>query len=163
MIRKVFLVTLLALFVATSAWAGFVNGNFETGDYSGWTQGAGYWGGGWPINPTNYLPGGSSYTMGYYWQGTITSAGTDPNTGGALSTVYSGAHSARLNNYVNDNSVGVISQTVTNWQDSNIYFAWAAVLEASHGLTDSDNFTLKLTDDTAGTTLFEVSYTIFAY
>jgi hypothetical protein len=52
----------------------------------------------------------------------------------------------------------VLSQTVSNYTDPNIYFAWAAVLQGSHGLTDSDNFTLQLTDDTTGTSLYNVSY-----
>ncbi|MGH9582625.1 MAG: hypothetical protein ACRD4O_06800, partial [Bryobacteraceae bacterium] len=57
-----------------------------------------------------------------------------------------------------DYSVSVISQTVKNYSDSNIYFAWAAVLESSHGPTDSDVFQLFLTDDTKGSTLYNVTY-----
>jgi hypothetical protein len=65
--------------------------------------------------------------------------------------VYSGNYSGRVNDPYNNYSVSVISQTVNNWQDDHIYFAWAAVLQASHGSTDSDNFTLKLTDDNTNT------------
>ena len=55
-------------------------------------------------------------------------------------------------------SVSVISQTVSNYTDPNIYFAWAAVLQSSHGPTDSDNFGLSLIDDTTGATLYSVYY-----
>jgi hypothetical protein len=64
MLKKVLLLTLLTLFVATSASAQFVNGGFETVDFTGWTQGAGYWSGGWPLNPSSNLSGGSNYTIG---------------------------------------------------------------------------------------------------
>jgi hypothetical protein len=135
----------------------FVNGGFETGDYSGWTQGAGSWFGGWPINPNDYLPGGSKYDISQ-WQGIVTNPGPDPIVGGLLNQVYAGNHSARINNEVNDYSVGVIRQTVSNYTDPTIFFEWAAVLEASHGLTDSDNFTLTVRDDTAGVDIFNTSY-----
>ena len=39
----------------------FTNGGFESGSLSGWTQGGGYWTGGWPLKPTSYLPGGVNY------------------------------------------------------------------------------------------------------
>jgi hypothetical protein len=86
--------------------------------------------------------------------------GPDPVVGSLLNRVYNGNYAARVNDQFDnyDYSVGVISQTVTNYTDSHIYFAWAAVLQASHGLTDSDNFTLKLTDDTDHTTLYQVAY-----
>jgi hypothetical protein len=72
--------------------------------------------------------------------------------------VYSGNYSGRVNDSYNNYSVSVISQTVNNWQDDHIYFAWAAVLQASHTSTDSDNFTLKLTDNNTNTVLYQVSY-----
>jgi hypothetical protein len=72
--------------------------------------------------------------------------------------VYSGNYSARVNNWDNDYHVSAIAQTVASYNDPNIYFAWAAVIEESHGTTDSDYFGLQLTDDTAGTTLYSVAY-----
>ena len=59
---------------------------------------------------------------------------------------------------IRSNSVSVFSQTVAKHIDPHIYFAWAPVLEASHGLTDSDNFTLMLTDDTTHKVLYAVTY-----
>ena len=62
------------------------------------------------------------------------------------------------NDAINNYSVSVLSQTVNNYTDPKIYFAWAAVLQGSHGLTDSDNFTLQLTDNTKNLSLYDVSY-----
>jgi hypothetical protein len=86
----------------------------------------------------------------------VVGVGNDPITG--LNQVYSGNNSARVNDSYNNYSVSVISQTVANWSDPSIFFAWAAVLEDSHGTTDSDNFVLTLTNDTKGMTLY--SYAI---
>ena len=134
----------------------FSNGGFESGDTSGWTQGGGYWG--TPFSapaPSTYLPGGSNY----YLSGTaitVVSQGSDPYSG--LNMVYSDKYSARVNDDNNNYSVSVLSQTVNNYSKSNIYFAWAAVLEGSHSVGDSDYFALQLTDDTKGTDLINVSY-----
>ena len=107
------------------------------------------------MNPANYLPGGSSYNTSYMVN-TVVSPGIDTISG--LNKVYNGNNAVQVNNVVNNYSVSVISQTVSNYTDSNIYFAWQAVLQGSHGETDSDNFTLSLTDDTTGTVLYNVSY-----
>lgn len=149
--------TLIMLTASISSAGSFTNGNFETGDFSGWTQGAGFWTGGSAPDPTNYLPGGSSYNLGYNASAIVT-AGLDPLTDNNLNMVYSGKYSARVNDSNNNYSVSVISQTVQNYTEANIYFAWAAVLQESHGVNDSDNFILKLTNDTLGTTLYEVTY-----
>ena len=101
-----------------------------------------------------YNTGGAGYPGVF----TITNAGTDPNTGGALSTAYSGSHSAKLNDVNNDYSVTAIRQTVSNYTDSHVFFAWAAVLEGSHSINDSDNFTLRLVDNTKGSVLYTASY-----
>lgn len=152
------LVALCCLAIASPAFAGtFVNGGFEDGTFNGWTQGAGWWYGGWPIDPSLYLPGGSRYDMSANASGIVT-PGPDPIVGTLLNRVYNGGHAARINDWYNNYSVSVISQTVTNYTDPHIYFAWAAVLESSHYSTDSDNFTLKLTDDTTSKVLYSVAY-----
>jgi hypothetical protein len=160
--RKILLFSLMVmvLLVTSPALAEFINGNFESGDFTGWTQGAGRWTGGPMPTPTDYLPSGSKYNMTYN-KSAVVSPGLDPRTGNQLNMVYNGNYSVRVNDYSNNYHVSVISQTVKGWTDSHIYFAWAAVLEQSHGATDSDNFTLKLTDDTLGTTLYEVQYNSF--
>ena len=47
---------------------------------------------------------------------------------------------------------------MTNYTDPFIYFAWAAVLQSSHGSTDSDNFSLQLIDETTHTALVNLTY-----
>jgi hypothetical protein len=156
-LRAAFVVACCLAIAAPAVAGSFVNGGFEDGTFNGWTQGAGYWNGYWPIIPSDFLPGGAYYNMGYNASAIVTPGG-DPVVGNLLNQVYNGSYAARVNDWYNNNSVSVISQTVTNYTDPNIYFAWAAVLESSHGPTDSDNFTLMLTDDTKGTTLYLVSY-----
>ncbi len=148
----------LSCAIALPSFAGsFANGGFEDGTLNGWTQGGGYWNGEWPINPSEYLPGGSKYNPNYMVN-TVASPGPDPIVGNLLNRVYSGNYSAQINNTVRNNSISVLSQTVQNYTDPFIYFAWAAVLESSHGLTDSDNFILTLTDDTLSKTLYSVAF-----
>lgn len=143
---------------APAAFAQFTNGGFEAGSFNGWTQGAGFvTNPTTTLNPNNYLPGGSNYDISYNASGIVTS-GWDANTDNNLNRVYSGTYSARVNDETPYYSASVISQTVTNYMDPTIYFAWAAVLQESHDDTDSDLFKLTLTDDTAGVTLYDVSY-----
>lgn len=142
----------IAMAFATGAAqaTGFVNGTFETGDFTGWTQGGGSWTGSPlpPVNPALYAGGPSNnYIVG---------PGTDALTG--LSTVYGGSYSAKVNDQVNNYSVSTLQQSVLNYTDTNIYFAWNAVLQGSHGLTDSDYFSLTLRDDTSGTDIVSRSY-----
>jgi len=155
---RALVVLMCCLTIGSMAFAGtFVNGGFEDGNLNSWTQGAGYWTGGWPLDPSDYLPGGSRYDIGYNASAVVTNY-LDPRTDNHLNSVYNGTYSARVNDSNNNYSVSVISQTVPNYTDSYIYFAWAAVLQESHGSTDSDNFTLKLTDDTTSNVLYLVSY-----
>jgi hypothetical protein len=151
-----FCVVLFAGLVTTPLVAqSFVNGGFEDGNLTGWTQGGGSWYGGWPMDPQSYLPSGSNYG-GYTNNTIVVSPSIDPISG--LNTVYNGNYAVRVNDSYNDYSVSVISQTVANYSDPNIFFAWAADLQGSHGLTDSDNFTLQLIDNTKGVQLYGVSY-----
>ena len=153
MLKKtsMFLVVVVGvLMLSTYAMAdNFTNGGFENGNLGGWSQGGGSWYSGWPLNPAAYLLGSSPNNV-------IVGNGTDPISG--LKMVYNGSFAARVNDSYNDNSVSVLSQTVSNYTDPHIYFAWAAVLEGSHGQTDSDNFTLQLHDDTTNTNLYSVSW-----
>ena len=145
--------------------ASFVNGGFESNSFSGWTQGSGS-----APNPTGALinagppqvwglsPGlnPSNFTTNNNWQGAIVGAGNDPITGQSM--VKYGNYSARVNNYVNDYSVNVITQKVLAYDGTSINFAWAAVLEASHTATDSDIFGLSVKDLTTGNVLYNISY-----
>jgi hypothetical protein len=131
----------------------FVNGAFEDGTLNGWTQGGGYWYGGAYPTPADYLPGGADYDPAPIVNSVVTQ-GFDPRTDNVLRTVYSGNYSAKVNNEVNDYSVSVISQRVDNYTDPIIAFAYAAVLQDSHGPTDSDAFIVSLEDATTGETIF---------
>lgn len=128
----------------------FVNGGFENGDLTGWTGGGGTWQGSPlpPVNPSVYAGGTPNNT--------IMSGGVDPFTG--ANRVYGGSYSVRVNDSLNNYSVSTLTQSVTNYTDTNIYFAWNAVLEASHGLNDSDYFSLTLVDNTTGNTLVSRAY-----
>lgn len=144
--------SVVALMAAGPAFADtFVNGGFESGDLSGWTGGGGVWYGSPlpPVAPSTYNAGTPNNTI-------MNVGGVDPYT--SLATVYGGNHSVRLNDNRNNYSVSTLRQTVANYTDSNIYFAWQAVLLGSHGLNDSDYFSLTLTNDTTGTTLVSRAY-----
>jgi hypothetical protein len=161
LLKRFLAATVFAIAMPCAAQAAdFTNGDFETGTPSSWTLGGGSWTlsglpgpGDYPV-PSDYLPGGSHYDATYEAI-TVTSAGTDAITG--LSTVYAGSHSIQVNDSNNNDSVSVISQTVTNYTATDLYFAYAAVLESSHGTWDSDAFILTLTDDTTGTTLYSIN------
>lgn len=152
MIKKTHLAAALAaLALSGQAWsATFVNGGFEDGNLNGWTGGGGTWFGSpaAPVDPANYIGGTPNNT--------IMSVGTDPITG--ANTVYGGSYSVRVNDSVNNRSVSTLTQSVTDYTDNSIFFAWNAVLEASHGLADSDYFSLTLVDNTTNTTLVSRAY-----
>jgi len=137
--------------LASPAWGdSFVNGGFEDGTLTGWIGGGGTWFGSPtpPVNPTNYAGGTPNNT--------IMTVGTDPITG--ANRVYGGSHSVRVNDEINNRSVSTLTQSVTNYTDNSIFFAWNAVLEASHQLHDSDYFSLTLVNDTTGATLVSRAY-----
>ncbi|OAI05360.1 PEP-CTERM sorting domain-containing protein [Methylomonas methanica] len=148
-----------AVLLTPAAHAGFVNGNFETGDASGWTTGGGFRGNelNSTLDPVNYLPGGANYSSSINHSAIVT-AGFDANTGNNLNRVYSGNYSYR----VEDTAIGgygsAITQTVSNYQDSSIFFAWAAVLQGAHGVNDAATFKLTLTDLTSMTVLVNREY-----
>ena len=154
------IVFLFGCLILTSPALGdsFINGNFDTGDFNGWTRGGGYWYGGWPMDPASYLPGSPNFDITGNRSQVVTDY-LDPFTDNKLHSVLApNKYSARINDSINDDTVSVISQSVKNYTDPFIYFAWAAVLQGSHGITDSDNFTLLLRDDTTGQDLYNVSY-----
>jgi hypothetical protein len=149
-----YIIASLALLGASQVQANtFVNGGFEDGNLNGWTQGGGYTytsggGGVAPLNPAAYVGGTPTNT--------VMTSGVDPITG--ANTVYGGNYSVRVNDSNSGSVVSTISQTVTNYTDNNIFFAWNAVLEDSHDLQHSGYFSLTVVDDTAGTTLVSRAY-----
>jgi len=161
MFKKLLPVAVVAALAAGSAQAAnFVNGGFETGDTSGWEQGSGRWftsqGYLESLTPANYSVGGTYYDANYSAVSITNLGGIDPYSG--LSTVRYGNHAVKVNNDNNNRSVNMIQQSVSNYDGTTINFSWAAVLEDSHGLNDSDNFTINLRDDTDGVNVYTVSY-----
>jgi hypothetical protein len=153
---KAWAAALATLAMASTSHAdSFINGGFENGDTSGWTVGNGNRSGAalGSINPTAYLNGNTGRSA------IIGTAGIDPHLGAALgSLVYSGNYSYRVEDTTFGGLLSVVSQTVTNYTDANIFFAWKGVLEGAHGPTDSAAMIITLKDLTAGDTVISRNY-----
>lgn len=154
---KLSMLVLAAMAATSSAQAaGFVNGSFETGDASGWTQGGGYRGNIYnnALDPATFLPGDGGTRNSIIAAGTV-----DPRIGAALgSTVYGGNYSMRVENTVNGGYASVLTQTVQNYTDANIFFAWKAVLDGAHGVNDAAAMVITLTDLTDNVVLISRTY-----
>lgn len=168
--KRVALGVALALAATASQADTFVNGDFETGTTAGWTIGGGYRAqvNNNNINPSTFLPGGTYYNYdpngGFYGvpstHSAVVAAGTvDPNVGAAFgSTVYGGQYSLRVEDTNYGGYASVAQQTVTNYTDPSIFFAWKAVLLGAHGDSDAATLIIKLTDVTTGTDLITREY-----
>ncbi|MFG6466922.1 PEP-CTERM sorting domain-containing protein [Pelomonas baiyunensis] len=155
-------VAMLAAATAANA-GGFVNGDFETGTTSGWTIGGGFrnYQNLSSVNPSAFLPGGSSYDASIAGSHSkVVSPGLDPLLGNLMAnTVYGGKYSLRIEDTTSGGYVSVASQTVTNYTDSNIFFAWLAVLEnGGHSAEQSAAMKLQLVDKTTNTLLISRTY-----
>ncbi len=148
-----------ALLAASPLSAQFVNGGFESGTATGWTTGGGYRGSitNAALNPASFLPGGSQYQVSN--RSAVVGQGTMANTDGNLNQVYSGNYSYRIEDLTFGGYASVIAQRVNNYQQSSIFFAWAAVLEGAHGVNDAAVFKLLLKNETTGATLIDRTYT----
>lgn len=139
---------------------GFVNGGFENGDWTGWdVSNATYRA---PVYNDTLTPQWVFDNQNAYYgmhSQIIGKTYVDPNVGSALgSTVYSGNYAARIEDTTTGGYASAIRQSVTNYTDSNIFFAWKAVLEGAHGPTDAATMMLVLRDDTTGTDLIMRTY-----
>ena len=133
----------LALATASHA-AGFVNGGFEDGTTNGWTEG----GATRNADLSDLVP--SNYLNGAAGRSSVVSAGPDPVVGAALgSIVYSGNSAFRVEDTTDGGYLSVISQTVNNYTDANIFFAWKAVLESNHSAEQAAGMKIELVDLTA--------------
>jgi len=155
--RKIGFAAIAALAMSSSAYANsFTNGDFETGDASGWTQGGGYRGGilNPSLTPAFLLPGDGGVRSSIIVSGTV-----DPNVGAALgSTVYGGKYSFRVEDTTYGGYASVIQQKVTNYTDTDIFFAWKSVLLGAHGVQDAATMIITLTDLTTNTELIRREY-----
>jgi len=146
--KQLIIMVAISFIVSTSAQADFINGGFETGDATGWTQdGGSYYG----------SSGGYVYT-GDPGLSAIVGVGNDPITG--LPMVYNGNYAARVNNYQNGYPFSTFSQSIV-WTDPIINFDWAAVLEEPsnlHPTIDEPQFSIILHDETTNDDLYNVSF-----
>jgi hypothetical protein len=164
--------------VGSTQAASFLNGGFEDGSLSNWTQGSGCWGSNYatyyctnsgsgvaapytgaplPLDSSSFFPGGAYYNAAANTGSTVLGASAvDPITG--LTVGKYGNYVARINDTRNNYSVSAIKQSVTNYSGTSINFSWWAVLQGSHGINDSDNFSLFVTDDTTHQTLYSTAY-----
>ncbi len=139
----------------------FGNGDFETGNFNGWTEKGGLWYGYQKPDPSgpNYP---ADYTFGNApYQSAIVTPGNIAVLGAAnIPQVYSGNYAARINS--NDGGsfhFSQIEQTAKNWSASYLYFAWNAVLqEPGHPHKEEPHFIIRLDDLTTGQNLLNTFY-----
>lgn len=156
-----------ALFLAISAlgsapaFAQFTNGGFESGDTTGWSPTSSVQRS--SVNNTNLTPNWitTQYASSPAPQHSaiVTTADVDPHVGALMgSLVQSGNYAYRVEDTNSGGYASVISQSVSNYQDANIFFAWKAVLLGAHGVNSAATMKITLTDDTLGTTLLSREY-----
>lgn len=141
--------------------AGFVNGDFELGDASGWQVYS-------SVSRTSVLNAGltPSWLIARYATNPIAAhsaviaAGTvDPHVGAALgATVYGGNWGYRVEDTTSGGYASLIQQSVTNYTDANIFFAWKAVMLGAHGTSDAATMKITLRDDTTNTVIISREY-----
>jgi hypothetical protein len=137
-----------ALFLALSTLAtgsafaaSFVNGGFEDGNTNGWSVGTATRNG----NLSTLVP--SDYLNGATGRSAIVSNGLDPILGNLMATtVYSGNSAYRVENTASGGHLSVISQTVNDYTDANIFFAWMAVLDGAHSAEQAAGMKIELRD-----------------
>lgn len=133
----------LVLFLGSPLHA-IVNGNFETGDLTGWTV------------TTNAI--GSSVTPLV----SVVNGGTAPGTAGGLNQVYAGAYSCKIYSGwggSNHSTWARVSQSdVVTAANANLSFQIAAVLDGSHSATPSLDAYTELMVSTTSTVIFQGTY-----
>ena len=130
----------------------FVNGGFENGNLGSWTQAQGTVSN---SGSTRVLTPGSAV------KSDLVTPGVDANTLGNLSTVYNGSYAARVNNMDSGAHYSSFTQTIADYTDSKLYFAWAAVLQDPsnrHTEPQDPYFHVTVTDDTTKAILYDVSF-----
>lgn len=154
-------VVLAASSVSLQAAAIYTNGGFESGDFTGWTTGAGI------NNGLTGSPPFSSSSINIGAGGTFRSVvvtGGPELANAPITLPHVGGHTARVNNDVTGGIANFISQTdtITNAdRDSgdgklHVRFDYAVVLEnPSHTANNQPFFFVRVRDVTASTTLFE--------
>ena len=157
--KKTALAMIIASAVATPAFANsFVNGGFDDGTTNGWNvSNTAYRN---PVFNNDLTPAYIDANASTVMHSALISAGSlDPNLGATFgSTVYSGGYSMRVEDTVAGGYASYISQSVANYTDPNIFFAWKGVLLGAHGVNDAATMKLVLRDDTTGTDVITRTY-----
>lgn len=157
---------ILAVAIASMGMAGFaqaasfVNGGFEDGNTNGWDVASSAYRN--SVNNTTLDPAWVfSHATSPAHSAIIDTGYVDPNVSAALlgTTVYSGKYSYRVEDTTWGGYASAIRQTVVNYTDPTIYFAWKAVLEAAHTISTAAVMKLVLRDETTGTDLITRLYT----
>lgn len=149
------------------ATAAFVNGDFESGAFTGWTKAGGLWeespqNSGNVVIFSNVDPNVSAII--HDAGGTAGATVFDPNTNGNLAEVLQGNYSARLNDQTNGYHFSTLSQTVTNYTANNMYFGFAAVLQEpsnEHPEAAAPHFSFNIYDVTTSTTLYNIAFNVY--
>jgi hypothetical protein len=167
--KKTAIALAVASALASPAFAAsFVNGGFEDGNLNGWVAGGGNLNvssrvsvNNASLNVADWLPGGTHYNSNNSNSAIIdnTSGYVDPTQGALLgSTVYSGRYSYRVENTTTGGYASAVGQTVLNYTDTDIFFAWKAVLDGAHGVNDAATIKINLRDDTTGIDIVTRTY-----
>lgn len=145
--------------LASPAWgASFVNGGFESGNFTGWTvTNTAYRN---SVNNPNLTPAWITANAGSVLHTAIVGTGyVDPNLGATLGdTVYKGNYSIRVEDTVSGGYASLISQQVKNYTDTDIFFVWKAVFLGAHDADTAAVMKLVLRDDTTGEDLITRTY-----
>ena len=140
----------------------FVNGGFESGDTSGWSTGGGNRAGtpNASLTPADFLAGGALHSDDGVRGAIIDKNYVDPILGASIGpVVLDGDYSYRAEGTTYGGLGTVISQQVKNYTDTDIYFAWKAVLEnGGHVEDESAAMILTLTDNTTGQLVLSRTY-----
>jgi hypothetical protein len=170
---KVFATLIIALFMFSflpvhMASANFNNGGFESGDFTSWVKST-------YLNENDLTcltgdscitktPGGTDLTNIVGGASVTPRSQSDANTGGVLTYPYNGHYSAVVNYQGADYNANEMTQQITTSSadvspsDSKIhvYFVYAPVLQnPAHPPEEQPYMSIKLTDDTKTTTLFD--------
>jgi len=133
-IKKYLLTAASVLALATSAHAGFINGGFETGDFTGWTLEHGLTYG-----------SGVTYTAGSAGHAYVIGPTADPYS--PFDTPFNGKYMARLNEWTSPNYDATrISQTATMLTgETDLFINWASVMEdPSHPVNQEPAFSISI-------------------